>query len=129
MRGYKNPYAKPFGRYFPSGGEGRRGAYLLQQEKAKEIKNLTSNPSIELLPGINWKLDSSYEEKGIKGVIYEEFKGVMSAEVRLKTALWRYIGPGTLRFIGERGTMFYLMKEVIPLGIKQLICDVKKYRR
>lgn len=113
------------GKYFPSKGEGRRAANLILMEKAGEIRDLKLHPSVELLPGLNWKLDSSYIEKGKEDTIYEDYKGVMTGEVRIKTAVWKYLGPGTLRFVGSRGERFFLLKEVTPLGLDCLICDLK----
>lgn len=113
------------GRYFPSKGEAARAQALGLKEKAGLISDLKFHPSVEIFPGLSWKLDSSYTENGV--TVWEDFKGVMSREVMIKIKIWEYLGPGPLRIVkmDYKTGYFRVDKEYKPLGVKSLMEDLK----
>ncbi len=113
------------GKYFPSKGEASRAAALQLKEKAGVISGLKFHPSVEIFPGLSWKLDSTYLENGIQ--YYEDFKGVMARETLLKIKLWEYFGPGPLRIVrmDYKTKYFRVDDEYKPAGMKQFIEDFK----
>ena len=95
MRNWQNKYAakKTFselcGRTFDSKAEARRGEELVLLEKAGEIKDLEYQVSFLLCqkPNIKIKVDFAYQENGNK--IFEDVKGVMTRDARVKIAWLR----------------------------------------
>lgn len=116
------------GRYFPSQGEAARARNLQLQEKAGIIEDLKFHPSVEIYPGIGWKLDSTYVVVATRIRYWEDFKGLMTGETRLKINIWKYLGPGPLRITkGDARTgVFWTDKEIIPYGLSRLIEDYKR---
>lgn len=116
------------GHYFPSKGEAGRARDLELLQKAGEIEDLVLHPSVEIFPGLSWKLDSAYTTVATGVRVWEDFKGVMTAEVRLKIKIWSYTGPGPLRIVklDPRSRMNRVDKEYIPKGLKQLAEDLKR---
>lgn len=116
------------GRYFPSKGEAGRARDLQLKEKAGLIRDLKFHPSVEIYPGIGWKLDSTYVEVETGIQYWEDFKGVMTGETRLKINIWKYLGPGILRITkGDARTGFFRVdKEYKPKGVERLVEDFKR---
>ncbi len=115
------------GHFYPSKGEAARARALKLEQTAGIIRDLKFHPSIEIFPGLTWKLDSTYvtTDDGIQ--YYEDFKGVMTREVMLKIKIWEYLGPGPLRIVkGDyRSGRFRVDKTYKPKGLEQLIKDHK----
>lgn len=88
------------GHFHPSTGESRRCNTLHLLQRAKEIKGLEVNPSIEIVAGMKYKPDFKYTENG--KLIYEDFKGMVTDRFRIICRLWPHHGTGTLRITGER---------------------------
>lgn len=113
------------GNFFPSKGEAGRARDLQLQQKAGLIRELKFHPSIEIFPGLNWKLDSSYVQANDGITYYEDFKGLMTREVQIKIKIWEYLGPGPLRISrGDyRKSRFFVDKEYRPKGVAQFLKD------
>ena len=73
-------------RTFDSKAEARRGEELLMLERASEIQNLEYQVTFKLCehPNIKIKLDFKYKRDG--AFIYEDVKGVLEREFRVKLA-------------------------------------------
>lgn len=100
------------GRSFDSGAEADRGGELTLLEQAGELAGLTFQPRLELEPGIFYKPDFSYVERG--RVVYEDVKGVETERFRLIKKLWRLHGPGPLRITkrASRRDGFRVVQEI-----------------
>lgn len=113
------------GKYFPSKGEASRAQALQLKEKSGLIFGLKFHPTVEIFPGLSWKLDSTYVEEGTQ--FYEDFKGVMARETMLKIKLWEYFGPGPLRIVkmDYNNKYFKVTAEYKPKGMKRFMEDFK----
>ena len=115
----KNKYKAKRTAGYDSKAEHDYGEYILRpMEKAGEISNLKKQDSVELIPGINWKVDFSYEVDGVK--VYEEYKGFETVDYKLKLKLWKLFGPATLKIIKGVYPRF-VVKQVIPAGRYKVI--------
>jgi len=82
----KKTYSELCGRMFDSKAEARRGEELFLLQKAGEISDLQYQVSFLLCqkPNIKVKVDFAYQQAGV--VIYEDVKGMMTREFRVKMA-------------------------------------------
>lgn len=100
-------------KFHASKGEYERWCHLQLLEKAGEISDLEHQPAVELEPGIKWRLDSAYMEKGRK--VWEDMKArPFTPRENLLMKLWRLHGPGLLRIITKKKGRFSVRKEVMP---------------
>jgi hypothetical protein len=113
------------GNFYPSKGEAARARALQLEQKAGLIRDLKFHPSVEIFPGLNWKLDSCYTQTDDGVTYWEDFKGVMTRETMIKIKIWEYLGPGPLRIVkGDyRTNRFRVDKEYKPYGLQRLIKD------
>lgn len=88
------------GRLFDSKAERDRAEELMLLERAGEIRDLVEQPRVELEPGIRFKPDFSYVERG--RLVHEDVKGVETERFRLIKKLWRLHGPSVLRITKRR---------------------------
>ena len=96
--------------------------YILKpRETAEEITDIKVHNSIELVPGINWKVDFSYIENG--ELIYDEVKGFETADYRLKKKLWTLFGPAKLNIIKGSGLRFHTV-QTVKKGRHKVVIDV-----
>lgn len=100
------------GRRFDSKGEAARAAELRVWERAGIIADLVYQPHVELEPGIHYKPDFRYTERG--RLVHEDFKGVTTARFRLICHLWALHGPSVLRITRRHGRGFVVAKEILP---------------
>ncbi len=118
IRGRPNKYGarktRFGGRLYDSKAEADRAAELALLVAAGVITDLEAQPRVELEPGIVWKLDFAYTERGRR--VHEDVKGIVTREAALKMKLWRLHGPGLLRIVKRRGTRaaFIAVKEIMP---------------
>lgn len=101
------------GRCYDSKAEADRAAELALLETAGEIADLQTQPRIELEPGIFWKLDFAYTERGRR--VHEDVKGIVTREAALKMKIWRNHGPTLLRIVkrSSRRAGFVVTKEIL----------------
>jgi hypothetical protein len=103
--------------HFASTTEYDRWKYLELLERAGEIAELAFQPKVELEPGIAWKLDYLYIERGRR--VWEDSKGrPATPRENLLYRLWRLHGPGLLRITCRgkgRGT-WRVKKEIMGGG-------------
>lgn len=104
------------GRLYASKAERDRGDQLRLLEQAKVIRNLGEQPRIELEPGIFYRPDFVYVERG--RLVYEDVKGVVTERFRLVCKLWRLHGPAVLRVTKRKGTRsaFIVVREIMGKG-------------
>ncbi len=133
MRGRTNKYHAVgvrdlAGHYFPSKGEAARARNLELQVAGGLIRDLHLHPTVEIFPGLSWKLDSSYVETVSGTTYWEDFKGVMNRDTAIKIKIWQYLGPGPLRItkMGSGG-IFRVDKEYWPKGVAKLQEDLKRW--
>lgn len=102
------------GRRFDSGAEAARAAELSLLERAGAIADLVFQPRVELEPGIFYRPDFAYRERG--RVVWEDVKGVETERFRLIKRLWRLHGGGPLRITKRSGIRggFRVVQEVLP---------------
>jgi len=102
------------GRSFASRIEADYGAELELRERAGEIHGLAYQPRVELEPGLFYKPDFAFMERGRP--VFVEVKGVRTDRYRLICKLWRLHGPGVLREVMRRGrgARFVVTREIPP---------------
>ena len=104
---------------FDSKAEQARAIELVILQRAKHIRGLEFHKSVRLTPHVTWKVDFTYEEapetKGCRWTqAWEEFKGLETADYRVKRELWRTHGPGILRICkGSPGCM-HIAETITP---------------
>ncbi len=70
---------------------------LVIRERAGEIRNIKMQQGVNLLGGIRWKIDFSFEEKARAwSIAYAEAKGVETADYRIKLKLFKADPPAPL---------------------------------
>lgn len=84
----KKTYSELCGRTFDSKAEARRGEELAMLEKQGAIKDLKYQVPFTLheKPSIKIKIDFQYYDKESKQTVYEDTKGVLTREARIKLA-------------------------------------------
>lgn len=86
--------------------------------KAGEIRDLQEHKTVELLPGVNWKVDFQYIETANDLKVWDEFKGFETADYILKKKIWKVLGPGPLRIVKGGGMRFRVVEEIHPAGFE-----------
>lgn len=81
---------------FPSRLEAEVWGYYRAREIEGRIRNLKRYPSVELLPGLRWKVDIGFEVVSTGEPEWAEAKGVESERYRVLLQVWRTLGPGKL---------------------------------
>jgi hypothetical protein len=105
------------GRHFDSRAEADRGVELTLLEQAGEIQDLVFQPRLELEPGIFYKPDFGYTEKGRP--VFEDFKGVVGDRFRLIVKIWRNHGTAVLRITKrDRRSQSFKIAQEIPPAVK-----------
>ena len=98
----KKTYSELCGRMFDSKAEARRGEELELLQKAGEISDLQYQVQFLLCqkPNIKIKVDFAYKENGV--VAYEDTKGVLTREFRVKMA-WLEQSQGIKVILTKKG--------------------------
>jgi hypothetical protein len=105
------------GEAFPSGLEGRTWGLLLRLVEAGYYRDLARYPSVELLPGLRWKVDFTMVRTATGEREYAEAKGVESERYKVLIQVWRTLGPGKLTiYKADRRGNPYVAEEIIPKG-------------
>lgn len=107
----------PWGRMYDSLAERDFALELAALETAREISDVQTQPRIELEPGIFFKPDFSWLERGRR--VYCDVKGVTTARFHLICKLWRLHGPGPLRIVkrARQRNRFVTVREILPKGV------------
>lgn len=102
------------GRMYDSRAERDRGEQLRLLQIAGEISDLREQTRVELEPGIFYRSDFDYIEKGRR--VFEDVKGVMTERFRLICSIWKIHGPAPLRIVkrAKYGGSFCITKTVYP---------------
>lgn len=101
--------------HFDSTGEYERFKTLELMERAGEISGLRLHPKYEIEPGVSWKLDYEYTERG--RLVGEDFKPrPFTPRENLLVKLWRLHGPCLLRFTSRKGKGWTVRKEIMGGG-------------
>lgn len=83
-----------------SGAENDRCKELVCLQKIGEIKDLHEQTLVKLEPGITYRTDFDYIQKGRR--VYENVTGITSERFRMIMKLWRLHGPGPLLMVKRR---------------------------
>ena len=94
---------------FDSKAEAAWAQNLKNRQMAGEISDLTFQHKVELCPGVTWKVDFSYTERG--HTVFSEVKGKETADYRVKKKLWKAFGKHRLIIVKNGKEV-----EVIPPG-------------
>ena len=91
-------------------------AVLIPRRDAGEIDDLQCHKSVLLVDCIKWKVDYTYYDVARRCQVWEEYKGVETADYRIKRDLWRKYGPGELRIIKGKFPRYLVTDTIIPEG-------------
>jgi hypothetical protein len=108
-----------------SAGEAQRADELLLLMRAGEIRCMTQQPRVELMPGYFYKPDFVYQEG--RTWIWEDSKGPETERFRTNCRLWKFFGPGMLRVTkaGRRGSV--VVREIVPLHRLEALRVLRKF--
>lgn len=119
-----------YGRWFDSKGELKRYGELRLLRMAGMLKDLVCQPKVVLEKGLErcddivYTPDFMYRDKEADELVYEDFKGVETAEFRRIKQIWRLHGPAVLRVTGARRTSY----EVRPVKRRRPFIDLADNR-
>lgn len=90
---------------------------LLLDLESGRLDHIQRYSSVELIPGIKWKVDFRIRRKGETDYEWVEAKGIETERYRILKKLWGFLGPGKLTVYkaGRRGPVE--SEVVIPAGI------------
>lgn len=87
---------------FPSRLESSLYDYLLLKQRDGKIKNIKQQQGVDLVGGIRWKIDFSYELVSTGELIYAEAKGVETQDYKIKLKLFKSDAKNVLEIYGGR---------------------------
>lgn len=109
------------GRSFDSKGEAHCYSFLMNLERAGEIREIETQQTIDLVAQIRLKVDYVFFDVQLNETVYGEYKGFETPEWLLKKKLWRVFGPGRLRIFSGTYPRYHI-EEIIPDGPKCSCC-------
>lgn len=105
---------------FPSRLEASLYYYLCELEKEGKIKSIKRQQGVNLIGGIRWKVDFSYELVTSGELIYAEAKGIETADYKIKLKLWKNCPPAVLEIYKGRYTTRKGEKTVTPFLVERV---------